>query len=481
MLRFSRSAPAAESLTAGKDHGTGLPRLILTLEPLVPLAVAPFLWFPGLASGLCLLLLPIPWLVRWATQGRLTVRTRYDAPLVCLLLVLPLALGRVVDWSLALPKLFSLLLGIAFLYALANALGTKPRLYSGAVLGVTFLGGGVAAVGLVGTEWISQKLLPFDPIYERLPRLVEGVVYGQPRGGIHPNEIGGILTLFVPPAISLVLSRRRWAAPSGPTLQPDLRSVGERLTDRLLELLQGPILIAASGIMAVVLVLTESRSAYAGTTVGVLLVLAWWLLVARGSPRARLIGGLGLATAVLAAGWLFGRLLASWPRTSGVGVESLPNRLELWSLSFTMLRDFPYTGVGPGQLSHVLHTSYTPVTISANTYVPHAHNFVLQLGLDFGIPGMVAVLFLLAGFFRNVWTGLRRAEDGQLQALAVGLGAGMISFLIYGLTDALALGARGALGLWLVLGLGAALTRVAQAESKVASPRSKVASPECPE
>ena len=137
----------------------------------------------------------------------------------------------------------------------------------------------------------------------------------------------------------------------------------------------------------------------------------------------------------------------------------------MWSRALTILQDFPYTGVGPGQLSLVLHALYVPLLLSPDTYVPHAHNFFLQLGLDFGIPGAIAILGVLLGFFRGLWSSLRRTGDGRLRAITVGLGAGMVSFLVYGLTDAIALGARGAFVLWVVLGLAAALDQVTRPEA----------------
>jgi len=38
--------------------------------------------------------------------------------------------------------------------------------------------------------------------------------------------------------------------------------------------------------------------------------------------------------------------------------------------------------------------------------------------------------------------------------------AGMASFLVYGLTDAIVVGSRGAIVMWVFLGLGAALARL---------------------
>jgi putative inorganic carbon (HCO3(-)) transporter len=139
--------------------------------------------------------------------------------------------------------------------------------------------------------------------------------------------------------------------------------------------------------------------------------------------------------------------------------DSLPSRLEVWERSLEMVRDFPFTGIGMGQFSMVLHGLYVPFLLRS-TYVPHAHNFFLQLGLDLGIPGAIAMLCVLGCFFVAMLRIARSAEERELRGAAVGLAAGMVAFLTYGLTDAIAIGARGAIGVWIVLGLGAALYRV---------------------
>ncbi|MBI4493842.1 MAG: O-antigen ligase family protein [Chloroflexi bacterium] len=411
-----------------------------SLEPLLLLALAPFLWFPRPWSGLLLLLVPLLWALRRVVRGYLSVRTPYDVPAVCLVLLLPLTLLPVVDWTFAAPKLYGLLLGLALAYALANALGTPEQALLAVYATVLALGGGLAAVGLVGTEWMMHKLLPLGPLYERLPVLVRGVVYGTDQGGIHPNEVGGALALLVPLAVALL---------AGGLGRPRTRARG----------LLAAGLAATGGLMAIVLLLTQSRSAYAGCGIGLLLLLAWRLVAVPRSRRAQALGAAVVALAAVAGGWLAWRLATQWIAAAGTGLDTFTGRLELWDRAVSMLQDFPYTGIGMGQFSLVLHALYVPFLIAPDTYVPHAHNFFLQLGLDLGIPGALAVLGLLLAFFRALWQVYRRTDDAALRAAAVGLGAGMASFLTYGLTDAIALGARGGLGLWIVLGLGAALVR----------------------
>jgi putative inorganic carbon (HCO3(-)) transporter len=308
-----------------------------------------------------------------------------------------------------------------------------------AVLG---FGGGLAAVGMVGTEWPSGKLYMLQSLQQELPVLVEGLVSGTRTGRIHANEMGGALTLWAPLTLAAALASLRGARPS------------------VRWLLIPPLVVGGAG-MLFVLLLTQSRSAYLGAVVGLLIILAWWLVGARHSTRARLLGGATLAATLVAGGWLAHELATEWASPTSTGLDALPSRFELWSLSIRALGEFPFTGVGMGQISRVLHVLYIPFTLGHDLPVPHAHNFFLQLGLDLGIVGAVAAVFVIGGFLHVLWTVYRWAHDPELVTWAVGLAAAMVAYLTYGLTDAIALGARGGLGLWVILGLGAALGRVA--------------------
>lgn len=438
---------------------------LAALEPLVVLALVPLFWYPGPLIGWLWSTIPLLWGARWAARGYPSVRTPYDLPLLGFLLLLPFAFAPVVDWTLAMPKLYGVLLGIALLYALANALTNRRQVLLGRDVYV-LAGGALALVGLVGTEWPASKLVPLGPFYDRLPLLITGVVYAQPRGGIHPNELGGALSLLIPLALATLLSSGEQADPHCSRQVPASPAAGP---GRLLASIRWLSLLAASGLMIGVLLLTQSRSAYLGTAAGVWLVAIWWCLARFCSLRARVATGLGLGMMALLSGGLSWRLVSTWLDTQGTGLDSFPGRLELWSRGLAMLRDFPVTGIGLGQISLVLPALYPLESIAPDTYIPHAHNVFLQVALDFGIPAACAVGLIVALAGWTLGMTYRQTVDRQTQALAIGLGAGLLSFLIFGSTDAIALGARGGLGFWAVLGLSAALARLAPAEASVLS------------
>ena len=128
--------------------------------------------------------------------------------------------------------------------------------------------------------------------------------------------------------------------------------------------------------------------------------------------------------------------------------------------------------------------------------IGHAHNEYLQAALDLGIPGLIAFIGLYIGAFwmlTDIWKAACHPppntakspkgdncevpEGGSLRSprrgltihyslftrsLTLGLGGGLFAHLLYGLTDAVALGAKPGVLLWMLLGLIAGLHRQAQ-------------------
>jgi putative inorganic carbon (HCO3(-)) transporter len=132
-------------------------------------------------------------------------------------------------------------------------------------------------------------------------------------------------------------------------------------------------------------------------------------------------------------------------------------RAELWQRGLLILHDFPLTGIGINTLPLVLPVMY-PLIISSGDPrpPPHVHNFLLQTGVDLGVPGVLALIWILGVTSRLLWGGWK-AQQGSARLLALSLGAGLIAHLIFGLTDAVALGARPGFLLWWTFGLAEAV------------------------
>ncbi len=75
--------------------------------------------------------------------------------------------------------------------------------------------------------------------------------------------------------------------------------------------------------------------------------------------------------------------------------------------------------------------------------------------LDTGIPGLIAYLALLATSAALLWRAVRWQAGAR--PLAIGLMGALAALHIYGLTDALAPGAKPGLVFWYMLGLTGAI------------------------
>ncbi len=400
-------------------------------ELLVVLVIAPVLLAarPLLLAYAATFLIPLLWLLVRKVRGR-SASTVYDAPLLHFLVLLPLSQAAVTDISLAAPKLLGLVLGVALLRAVSRGLGTRRSLW---LVGwvIVALTASIALVGLVATDWLSGKLLPLEPLYARLPRVPGVALPRTSGGGIHPNEVAGTLALLFPISLAVAVSWRARAA---------------------LRLL----LVAAVLLTALVLVLTQSRMGYLGASCGLLVLFLGWLVASR--RRWAWVLAAMLAGASVAGIRLLGANLFSGASLSEAGnnLDTLGGRLELWDRALYMLRDFSYTGIGLGQFSRVLHALYVPFLIPPDTWVPHAHNFVLQVALDLGIPAAAAFFVLVAvGMVRMVRAAAR--PEPAIRGLALGCLGGLVAFLVFGLGDAIAPGAKPGALLWVTLGLAEAL------------------------
>jgi putative inorganic carbon (HCO3(-)) transporter len=121
--------------------------------------------------------------------------------------------------------------------------------------------------------------------------------------------------------------------------------------------------------------------------------------------------------------------------------------------------------MGMNTFRRVVHVLYPLFTIAPDTDIAHAHNAFLQAGLDLGIPGLVAFLALhlsALGMLSQIWRARRaaRVRARLMEAFVLGLGGGLLAHMLYGVLDAVALGAKPGALWWMFLGLIAALYRL---------------------
>jgi putative inorganic carbon (HCO3(-)) transporter len=442
------------------------------LVALAPPLVLPELMPRRLIVVAALALLTLPWLARLVARGQLTRPSPLNLPVLLLVLWLPLSLYASVDLTFSLPKLTGILFGITICYAAINSIHNRRDLWRWTGL-LMLIGVGIASVSLVATDW-SGKFPFLTSVLSRLPRLLTQVPHVLYKGGIHPNEVGGTMALFVPFAWALAWERLSIFVrqPHGPLVPsyPNPRHTGVK--EHVLPSLEGKeaipgdrfqVNLLALGstltLFAALLVFSQSRSALFGVAVA---LLVWWAV------RSRWVR-LGLVVVILAGAvtlYYFGperighAAFDTGEAAFSTGTLDFAGRVEVWQRAVYMIQDFPYTGIGLNTFPLVADTLYPLFLIGPDARIPHAHNLLLQTAVDLGLPSLVSFIAVLSTFFIMTWRSYRYSADPALKALTLGLGCGMLAHQLYGLTDAVALGAKPGVVLWLFLGLMAGVYHV---------------------
>lgn len=264
---------------------------------------------------------------------------------------------------------------------------------------------------------------------------------------------------------TFLLAAGALVAMQGAVLAPRLSATAAALLNRVSAAFNVNVLagyLALLGPLCLALLIAPARQARHGTG-----EFCWW---------KRLIPGLGIVVAG-AALWATGSragivsgavalvalLLWRWPKQTGallaiavatavwrtprpdwgslgdtltMGAGSAPGldvRVEIWQRALCLTEDFAFTGLGFGCFEPVVQVMY-PLFLTPSGTQPHAHNLLLQVAVDLGLPGLIAFLALLVLTGAMLWCTLR--ERTSLAGLAVGLLAGFLSAGLHGLLDA---------------------------------------------
>jgi len=408
-------------------------RLALAFLAACAILAAPLLFAAILPPGL-LLIAAAALLAAFIARGLLTrswlPHTAVDWPNILLLLLLPLGLWASTDRSVSLPVIYKVVAGFAIFYGLAGLAGSRwthtlPWL-------LLIASAGLAGVVLVSTNWATAKL-PWvsDAIYNLLPTLR---LPWRPEG-IHPNLSGGAMAWLLLPTVALAL----WA--------------GQRRMQTLAA--------ATALLVGLTLLLSQSRGAWLGAALALLVMPVlryrrWWIVL--------LVVAAG-AAAVLAwgpdrlQGLLFPAMASDEISTN---FNTLPGRLDLWTRALAILHDFGLAGAGPGQFEPLVMVLYPPFFTGLLGGFQHAHNLYLQAAVDFGVPGLVALIALLLGSGASIVAvarrgSSRRAADQPLTALAIGLFGSLLALAAHGMVDAPLVAPRGYALAFALLGMAAAL------------------------
>lgn len=366
------------------------------------------------------------------------------------LLTALLGLWAAYDRDAAGQRFALIALGVAAAAALAllGRFGGNRRLAL-AGLACAWAAAAVAAYYLLTYDWQADAVAkPGFTLFLQIGLWIQAHRPGLPvPENIHSNVAAGAIALLAP----LGAAGAAWSLSKG--------------RYRLLAWLSLLALLLA----AAALLLTLSRGALLGIAAG--LAAAGYLAWRRESRLAQRWGrAADLLVAALGAASVFGGLVLLGQADLGSG--SVASRPQMWRWAADLIADYPFTGSGLGS-TMMVHASYLLVIHVG--FLAHVHNLFLQIGVEQGIPGMVAFLALLALAMANLAVAYRQRGNLWLIGGAV---VALTVLVVHGMFDAVPYYSRLAPVTYLPLGfaLGVTARRRTRAKTPGASPRPAPAS-----
>lgn len=259
---------------------------------------------------------------------------------------------------------------------------------------------------------VALALIPFGAVVtEVFPPRLRGT-FGS------PNNLALVLERAAPVALALALAAGTSTLVSGRCCWGWGRMASTR----------GFWLLALT-VLLVVLILTWSRGAWLGALVG--LAVAARPLWGRVGLRRR------LGAVALSLGALAGIVLVTGIERIGqllrIGDSGAVSRLAIWDSAWRMGRDNWLFGVGPDNfLTH--YRAYMRPEAWREPNISHPHNLVLDAWVSLGLIGLLALIAVLALFWRD-WLGTRRDGASGFDPLAFGVAGAMAAALTHGLVD----------------------------------------------
>jgi len=398
-------------------------------------------------GALPLLLLVVMWsLRRITTRGRAAVPPPFLGPLVLFLATAATSLWAAYDLQIAGAKAWLLVGALGFYWALAHQ-PDHTRIVAACAL-LLMGGAGVAALSTLTSDWSTTSIA--GTVIARAAEAAGGLLPAALAAEtLNANVAGAIYLLTLPLSVPLIAAARqdgtRW------------RSLW----------IGGTCALAA--VTLVGLLLTGSRGAY----VALVAAGALWgalRLSASAPPDRRRIALAALAgLAIIGVGLaLYIVSIASPSPNAESAPSSLRNRLWLWQLGFSLVRDMPFTGIGVGMFEMMLTLYSLLIHVG---FVEHAHNLYLDVAIEQGVLGAAALVTMSATALvwgvRALWSRPETARSGEqpmvpnpghqcmLEAALVSLS----TLLVHGLIDDAIYGSRGIVLLLVPFGLLVAVIR----------------------
>ncbi len=411
---------------------------------------SPLFLLSGTWNFLVLLIVPILWInAILAGENPLPI-TPLNVCILILAVMMLVSLYATFDINISLPNLSNMVLSIGIFFLIVR-MNRKSSLWLYSLIGFLLAGIGLSGLSIVATGWFLNKF----PLISEVAGLIEKIttsLRGDSRT-FQPNIIAGTFLWFMPVYLSL-------AAYAVLNIHTLTSWIGKWKTNFVV----GVILLSTI-LSGGVLILTQSRSAYLGLFAAFLVLL---FFLVKKSFRLIYIGAIvaGIIAIVIIGGkTIENQAINSQSTMTGLSLDSLEGRLELWSRAIYMIQDYPFTGVGMGAFKFVIPALYPLFSVSPDVIIPHAHNEFLVVAGELGIPGLISFIAVYLGCFSmaidtlkkltqlKIKKPLRQTEWIFFKFTIVGLSAGLLAHMFFGFTDAVFLAAKPSFIFWVVVGL----------------------------
>jgi putative inorganic carbon (HCO3(-)) transporter len=234
----------------------------------------------------------------------------------------------------------------------------------------------------------------------------------------NPNVLGEYLGLSIPLVLGLF-----WA--SGKFRQKSLLAV-------------------VLGVLTVCLILTFSRGAWVGLAVSV------FVFALFKEPRLLV---LILVLAVLAPMFLPSVVTNRIASIGSLEDSSNAYRVTIWIAALRMIKDYWLNGVGLGLVA--FSRVYRDYMIAGASAI-HAHNLYLEVCLELGIVGLLALLWMAFRGFSEALTCIE--SNHRISFISAGIVAALVGHLFHGLFDYVWYSPRIVMAFWMYFGMMSALT-----------------------
>lgn len=424
------------------------------------LALAPLFLFVQPQFSWILLVLPLTWLISLVAKRKPIPVTPYNLTLLIISIQVLVSLYATYDIAFSLQKITGVIWGITIFF---NLLRLSKSLKGLLVTSIIYIGGsaGILLLGLLGIEWPTNKIIFFNSLYESIPTLSKIIpVFKE---GFHPNEVGGATTWILPTMVIVCF----WVI---------LRFNKIKNFVPLYIIIPANLaLIFLIGLGTIVLLFSQSRSAYIGIVFGFISLIFFvipkkfrFLLI------ILILIGSGFLVYIFQNGQLISLANQLFPESGmasmAFSTSTLSGRVEIWARAIYAIQDFSFTGMGMNTFREVVNVLYPLQTISPDTPIKdigHAHNLFLQTALDLGIPGLIGFIGMYMVSFWLLISNITRLKNKSTRSsspkksltkefflvTSIGLFSSQIAHLAYGMTDAIAFGAKPGIIFWVMQSL----------------------------